>query len=149
MAVELSRPGIIVTNIGMMLLGLLPAILLAQGIGWLWPKMGLPVFFATLLCWITGGIAVIVRDRGKREIKPVSWSEGREYTTFSRANTVLISVSALLFGFVLASLIGGFAGWLLPKARWPVFFAVLVVWGVGGFTVILRDVFGTDIRHKI
>jgi hypothetical protein len=136
-AMKMSRSGVIVSNIGMMLLGVVPAILLARGIGWLWPEMRLPVFFAVFLCWVTGGITVILRDRGKREISAMSWSTGREYTTFSSLTSILSNVATMLFGVVLASFIAGFVGLFWPGARWPVSFVALVAWVAVGISIIV------------
>jgi hypothetical protein len=147
---KVTQSGVIVSHIGAIVLGLVVASAVALGVGRLWPVMQLPVFCVALLCWVIVGIAVMLRDRGKREINPVSWLEGREYAAFSRTNTVLINVATILFGFVLASLAAGLAGLLWTEARWPVFFVLVGVWVVGGVVVaVLRDVFDIDIRDKI
>jgi hypothetical protein len=111
--------------------------------------MQVPAFLAALLGWILGGIAVMLRDRGQREIEPPSLSEGSEYTYFSRINTVLVAVSGTLFGFVVASLLAGLAGLLFPEIKWPVLLVVLGVSITAGLILILRGVFGIDLRDKI
>jgi hypothetical protein len=149
-AMKVTQSSIAAGNIGAMILGVIMALALAAGIGRLWPLMQLPAFFVALLCWIMWGITVMLRDRGKQDINPVSWSEGSEYAAFSRTNTILSNVAAILFGFLPASLIAGLAGLLWPGARWPVFLVGFGAWVVGAVVVaVLRDIFGIDIQDKI
>jgi hypothetical protein len=150
MAMKVNRSGVIVSNIGAMIIGVIVAVVAAFGIGQLWPLMKLPVFLVGFLCWILWGITVMLRDRDKQEINPVSWSEGHEYATFSRTNVILSNVATVLFGFLPASLLGGLAGLLWPEAKWTVFVVGLVLWVVGTLVIaVLRDVFGIDITDKI
>ena len=83
------------------------------------------------------------------EIEPPSLSEGRGYTYFSRTNTVLVAISGILLGFVVASLLAGIAGLLLPEARWFVLLVVFAMTIVGAGMIILRGVFGIDVRDKM
>jgi Na+(H+)/acetate symporter ActP len=144
-----NQSGVIVGNIGMMVIGFFVAGAVATAAAHLWHAMQLPVLVAAFLGWILGGTAVILRDCGKREIEPPSLSRGREYTYFSRTNTVLVAVSGTLFGFVLASLLAGLVGLLFPEVRWPVLLVVLGVSVTAGLIVILRGVFGIDLRNNI
>lgn len=145
-----TRSGTIAGNIGAMIFGGIAAVVLAFGIGWLWPAMELPAFLVALLCWIIWGITVMLRDRSTQEVSVPSWSEGSEYAEFSRTNSILSHTASILFGFLPASLIAGVAGLLWPEARWPVFFVVLGPWVVGGIVVaVLHEVFGIDVLDKI
>jgi len=146
---RVNQSGQIVGNIGMIMIGLLVAWAVATATAHLWPAMQVPALVAALLGWILAAIAVMLRDRGEREIELPTLSKGREYTYFSRANTVLVAVSGMLFGFVVGSLIAGLAGLLLPEVRWPVLIVVLAVSVTAGSIVILRGVFGIDLRDKM
>jgi hypothetical protein len=150
MEMNVTQSGRVARNIGAMILGVIVAVVAAFGIGQLWPVMKLPVFLVAFLCWMLWGITVMLRDRDKQEINPVSWSEGREYAAFSRTNVILSNVATILFGFLPASLIGGLVGLLWPEVRWTVFVVGLALWVVGGLVVaVLREVFGIDITDKI
>jgi hypothetical protein len=146
---KVTRSGVIAANVGAMLIGIVVASMVALAIGRLWSGMQIPVFCTTLVCWVLWGITVVLRDRGKREINPVAWHEGREYAAFSRTSAVLNRLAATLFGFVLASLAGGLVGLQWSGAKWPVFFVVLAVCTLGGFVLLLRDAFGVDIRRNM
>jgi hypothetical protein len=146
---RVNQSGQVVGNIGMIVIGFLVAGAIAAAAAHLWAAMQVPALLAALLAWILGSIAVMLRDRGKREIELPSFSEGREYTYFSRTNTTLVAISGTLFGFVVASLLAGLAGLLLPEARWPVLLVVLTVSITAGLILILRGVFGVDLRDKI
>src|SRR6266536_2105576 len=137
---KVNESGVIVGNIGMIVIGFVVAGGVAIGVTQLWPAMQLPALLAALLGWILGGIAVMLRDRGKREIEPPSLSEGREYTYFSRTNTILVALSGILLAFVVGLVLGGLAGLLLPQARWPVLLVVLAVSIVAAFMLVLRGV---------
>jgi hypothetical protein len=63
---KVNQSGVIVGNIGMMMIGPAIACAVATGIGRMWQAMRLPVFLAVLLGLILGGTAVMLRDRGKR-----------------------------------------------------------------------------------
>lgn len=144
-----NQSGQIVGNIGMMAIGFLLAGALSTATAHLWPAMQVPALVAALMGWLFGGVAVMLRDRGRREIEAPSLSEGREYTYFSRTNTVLVAVSGTFFGFVIASLLAGLAGLLFPEIRWPVLLVVLAVFVTAALILILRGVFGIDLRDKI
>ncbi len=146
---RVTQSKVIVGNIGMMVIGFLVAGAVATSAAHLWPAMQVPTLLAALLGWIFGGTAVMLRDRGQREIEPPSLSGGRECTYFSRTNTVLVAVSGTLLGFVVASLLAGLAGLLFPEVRWPVLLVVLGVSITAGSILILRGVFGIDLRDKI
>ena len=150
MAMSVTQSGKVAGNIGAMMLGAIAALVLAFAIGRLWPAMQLPVFLIALICWVLWGITVMLRDRGRQEVDEVSRSEGWEYATFSRTNSVLSHVAAILFGCLPASLIAGLVGLLWPGVRWPVFLVALGGWVIGGVIVaVLREIFGIDIRDKI
>jgi hypothetical protein len=146
---KVNQSGVIVGNIGMFVIGFAVAGAVGVGVAHLWPVMQLPALTATLLGWVLGAIAVALRDRGKREVQLPSLSKGREYTSFSRTNTILVGVSGILFGFALASVLGGVAGLVVPGAKWPVLLLVLAISVTGAMMLILRGVFGIDLRDKI
>jgi len=144
--VKVTGTGLIVSNIGAVLLGLAVAVTLGLGIRWLWPAVALPVFLTVLLCWGLSATSMILRDRGNRDIEPMGWSDAAEQTALISANSrahfldyLLDKIVALFSGIVIASFIAGLVGLFLPGIRWTVFIIIVALWAAVGVGVIIND----------
>jgi hypothetical protein len=147
MAVRLNQSGVIIANIGMMLLGIVIAIVLSRAVGWLWPAIGLPVFLAAVLSWGGWGLCNIWQSRGERDIEPMSPASAKKEAQFlasssERSHRVLNlagNIATILVGMIVAAGVGGVVGLIAPILRWPVFSLVFILWLVVGISVIVSD----------
>lgn len=58
-----NTPQYIYENFGAMLLGVIPAILIAGVVALVWPTMKLPAFFIVLVWWLVGGVSLMLGER--------------------------------------------------------------------------------------
>lgn len=93
---------------------------------------------------------MILRDRGKREVLPMSLSTAINETALASKKLpdgfktglweyIKDFAVAVISGFVLSSFIAGLVGLLWPGARWAIFFVVFLIWGGIGIGVIFQD----------
>jgi hypothetical protein len=121
------------------LVGIILAGLLSALTGWLWPKMGLPVFVMFLLSWGVERINTIALERRDPElILSPGWKEvkvryrpldlGNDEYEISLAEFITGQIALIIIGVPVGLFVAGLIGILSPASRWPVFFVVFGVW---------------------
>jgi hypothetical protein len=121
------------------LVGIILAGLLSALTGWLWPKMGLPVFVMFLLSWGVERINTIALERRDPElILSPGWKKvkvryrpldlGNDEYEISLAEFIRGQIALIIIGVPVGLFVAGLIGILSPASRWPVFFVVFGVW---------------------
>ena len=126
-------------HIAVVLVGIILAGLLSALTGWLWPKMGLPVFVMFLLSWGVERINTIALERRHPElILSPGWKKvkvryrplelGNDEYEISLAEFIRGQIALIIIGVPVGLFVAGLIGILSPASRWPVFFVVFGVW---------------------
>ena len=126
-------------HIAVVLVGIILAGLLSALTGWLWPKMGLPVFVMFLLSWGVERINTIALERRDPElILSPGWKKvkvryrplelGNDEYEISLAEFIRGQIALIIIGVPVGLFVAGLIGILSPASRWPVFFVVFGVW---------------------
>ena len=142
---RVSRSTYIVGNVGMILLGVIPAVLLAVMVKYLWEEMALPTFFISMSSWVAFGVARILGHDGRRDVAltTISAESLKIRESVGRPSYTATVVGGTLLGAALALLIAGGIGLLWPGGRWPVFFVILTGW-IGMSALYVRKSFDID-----